>query len=273
MEDEIVPEASGRGGQSEATPLQGDHFTILKPADMSDARYDLLAKAICHPLGHPDIFEIESFEMDLIVKPVSNGTGTTVNYGRHRRSKLVASDNKAEVTHRVVFSHQNRCAKPFRLRYRTRKNGCVVPIDISHRNLADAQQLGLHDDYGYDHVFKFIPTAGEAYAITWEVYRGFDPGNRDFHFHFNKPETRSHYHDFRLRLDLTQYMRNGFILSINPTLYYRAQEGDTCEQCAIIGLSDQVRASRVDQSGKWEWRLGNIRRGVLTLRWDFKETE
>jgi hypothetical protein len=271
MEDQIVPEASGRGGHLAGTALEGDHFTILKPTDLMDARYTSIAQAICHPIGHPEIFEIESFEMDVTVKPVSPKTPKAVSFGRHSRSKLVTSDNMAEVTHKVKFSRQNICAKPYKLRYRTRQNGSVVPYATSHPNLADAQELGLHDDYGYDHVFKFLPIAGDTYAVRWEVYRGFDPGNRDIHFHFNKPETRSHFHHFVLRLDLSEYLISGYQLNGAPTLYYRPIESDTCDQCTTMVSNDRIQPSSEDHKGKWEWRLDNIRKGVLTVRWDFEE--
>ncbi len=134
--------------------------------------------------------------------------------------------------------------------------------------MADAQELGLHDDHGCDHVFKFIPDSGSTYTARWEVYRGFDAGNRDFHFHFNKPETRSHYRHFVLRLDLTAYISCGFTLTMLPTLYYHSQESSTCDECAKLPLTDPLRPLVSDDAGIWEWRLNDIREGVLTVRWD-----
>ncbi len=269
MQDKIVPEASARGPHSEASPLEGDHFTILTPRDQSDPRYSLVAEAIKNPTGHPSIFEIDVFEMELTVQPFDAETGQPIQFGRNGKSKIVFGDNKADVIHRVTFSRNNRCSKPYKMRYRTRREGAVVP-HTSHPNLADAQELGLHDDHGCDHVFKFIPDQGSTYAVHWEVYKGFDPGNRDFHFHFNKPEARSHYRHFVLRLNLTAFLSRAFKMTMLPALYYHAQEPTTCEECATLPLIQPLPYS-FDEAGIWQWQLNDVREGVVTIKWDLGE--
>ena len=267
MQDEIVPEASGRGSHPEASPLEGDHFSILTPRDLDDPRYGLLVDAIRHPIGHPDVFEVDLFEIELTVRPILGKRGRKIPFGRQRRFKLVHGDSQAEMTHRVTFSRQNKCSKPYKLRYRTRRDGAVIP-HVSHPNMADAQELGLHDDHGCDHVFKFMPEPGETYTVLWEVYKGFDAGNRNFHFHFNKPESRSHYQQVQFRLDLTAYLGCGFELIKDPVLYYHPQEPATCDECANLPDIQPIRTSAEHSAGIWEWHLADIRQGVLTVEWD-----
>jgi hypothetical protein len=126
MQDDIVPEPSARGSHADASPLEGNHFTILNPHNLHDDRYILLRDTIRNPGGHPDIFEIESFKMEVKLQPLPTNATRIVQFGRQGRSKKVISDNKAFVTHTVKFSRQNRCMKPYKLRYRTRHHGAVI---------------------------------------------------------------------------------------------------------------------------------------------------
>lgn len=264
-DDAVVPEASGRGPYSEGAALPGDHFSILRPETRDDARLRAISEALREPVGHKNFFEVDQYEVAIAVQPLPEDHAEEVSFGGPpSKTRTIRSDNLAHVQRAVLFSRRNRCTDLFEIRYRTRNDGFIRPA-ISHVNEAPAAELGRYDDYGTEFIFQFTPKPGETYKAVLDVYKGFDDGHRDLHFHLGK---QTHYRRYRLRLDLSSYLAAGYQIKMNPQLHFFGQDTGTCELCAKRVLDNPLDYARSDPAGIWEWNLGDIREGVIDARWD-----
>jgi pimeloyl-ACP methyl ester carboxylesterase len=263
LQDGIVLEASARGPFSHVVPLEGDHFTILRPRDARDARYSELVELLLEPMGHEAVFLVDRYENAVAVKPLSPVQAFEVAHGG-KPPRTVRTDNTADVLRTVMFSPKNCCALPFVLRYATRNEGYVRPT-MSHENEASPEEKGRYDDNGVEAVFKFTPRPGETYRLRVEVYKGFDPGHRDLHFHLGR-QTR--YQTLRVSLDLTAYVAAGYAVSQQPCLYLHAHDPFDHDLCRQRGLGTPVGPAAGAPSGVWDWELHNLRQGVVDLVWD-----
>jgi len=264
QQDRVVLEASARGSFAHWSSVKGDHSTILRPDDRDDPRYDLLADALLEPDGHAAVWEIDSFEQDVVVEPLEGAAREiTARYGRHER--LVQSDNVARITRSVRFSRKNRCHRPFRLRYATRNQGFVDPV-MSHPNEAKPQDLHAGEEHGTEAVFVFTPKAGETYTLQVTVCKGFDSGHRDVHFHLGRWLAR--YRRVRLSLDLSA-CPDGSSRNVTPRFRYFEQEAGHDELCRQrILAAHPVGPSSSDPTGLWTCKLADLRGGVFDVAWD-----
>jgi pimeloyl-ACP methyl ester carboxylesterase len=259
LQDNIVPEASARGPFVSVKRVPGNHFTILRPVDRKDPRYREFAELLLEPVGHPQRFEVESYETILRIEPRNKQTIRTTN----KNPRTVEYDNYAIVRRSVRFPTGNCCRNRFAIQYRTRNEGYVVG-HTSHTNEAPPQEQGRWDDDGTCFRFDFTPDAGQTYCLEVEVYGGFDAGQRDVHFHLGD---QSHFRRMRYEVDLSMYVNAGYAVSEEPRLYLtpgscKCQEFGTRRRA----LEPVPMASR--SSGRYTWELEDVYSATVDIVWD-----
>lgn len=260
MEDNIVPEASARGSFDNIISVPGNHFSVLTPKNHQDKRYTGLADLLLNPGGHRHRFEIESYEHIIRVEPVEKQIIMT----KSTNTRNVEYDNYATIRRRVSFASSNRCRQKFSMRYGTRSDGYII-AHMSHKNEAPANQIGLGEDYGTYCQFDFTPENGEEYSLKVEIYKGFDEGNRNVHFHHLNV---SHYRKLRYAVDLTGYITAGYEITEEPVLYLYPKDIEHSEFCSNRKLGKPVLPVSSDPQGKYEWELQDINEGVVDIKWD-----
>jgi pimeloyl-ACP methyl ester carboxylesterase len=265
-DDAVVPEASARGFHTDAGPLPGDHFTILRPKTRE--HYLAIGDVLREPVGHKNFFELELYQTSIRVEPLSDDHSREVPSSAHpNKKRIVHSNHVARVNRTVVFSRRNCCRDLFTIKYRTRTDGYVSAV-TSHPNQATADEMGRHSDYGNEFFFRFIPKAGETYHADFEVLKGFDEGHRDLHFHLGR---QTHYRCYKMKVDLTGYLAEGYEIKDKPKLYFFGQDPGSCDLCKHRELKDPLPYSHVDPAGIWEWEMRDVREGVLDVVWDVEK--
>jgi pimeloyl-ACP methyl ester carboxylesterase len=267
LQDGIVLEASARGSFDTVTPLDGDHFTILQPRDTSDNRYREFVEALLEPTGHASVFEVDRYTTTIRVEPALEQQNFECKHGT--RTRTVHTDNIANIIRTVTFSPKNRCTSLFTLRYATRQGGCLFPT-MSHDNEASPEEKGRYDDNGTEVLFKFTPKAEEEYSLKLLLYKGFDEGNRDIHFHLGK---QSYYKTVQYTLDLSQYLVAGYRISHPPTLYLHLNDPKSHDLCAQRGHGAPLEPFNSEEPGLFTWELKNLRQGVVDVVWDITKEE
>ncbi|HEU4389558.1 MAG TPA: hypothetical protein VFV34_17265, partial [Blastocatellia bacterium] len=263
LQDNVVVEASAKGDFENTTGVDGDHFSILKPANHADHRYKKFAEAVLEPSGHPHIFEIDLYETLLSVEPLPVTESVPVTHGSTNRT--VETDNIATLTRSATFSHKNRCRDLFTIRYSTRSGG-FLKAAMSHPNEASPEEKGRYDDYGTEVVFKFTPKEpGKRHTLRIDIYKGFSEGSRDIHFHLRK---QSYYKRLRYTLDLSRYVASGYTVVVPPKLYFHPDDPEDHDVCKARGLGDLQPPIAVDPSGIWKWEFEDVRQGVVDFEWD-----
>lgn len=262
QQDDIVPEASARGPYTKGAALPGDHFSVLEPNTQD--HYNILAEALLEPLGHKNFFEVGSYEVEVRVEPLPEDFQQEMAFGSEGRRRTIRCDNRAHIIRRVTFSRRNCCTRLFELRYRTRGDGLLLAT-TSHRNEAPASAVGRYNETGTEFTFQFTPRPKQTYALHLEVYKGFDPGQRNFHTHL---DLHTHIRHLLFRVDLSAYLAAGFRVEPAPQLHFLAQDRATCEECNRILDQPPVPCAKLHRRGIWEWRLSDLRGGVLTVQWD-----
>lgn len=111
-------------------PLSGGHKQILRrgPDDPDDTRYPALKDALPDPVGHPSIYEIDRFAVNLAVLP--DWPRTTFTLSDDAKPFTVQTDNVAVRNVQIVFSKQNRCSIPYDQAYR---RSCLSPTAVVER--------------------------------------------------------------------------------------------------------------------------------------------
>ncbi|HEX2162746.1 MAG TPA: alpha/beta fold hydrolase [Thermoanaerobaculia bacterium] len=269
LEDGVVVEASARGACDEdcVVRVAGDHLTVLQPPDRDDARYRALAEALLDPYGHRCVFEVDLYDILVAVRPIPGGRLFELPLAG--RTVRVRTDNVARVERSLRFSRRNRCRHMYRMRYGTRSDG-YIRAEISHPNEAPPQEQQVYEDQGTSITFGFRPMKGETYRLDVEVFKGFDPGHRDAHFHLAPPDDRAYFKAVRVRLDLSAYLGAGWRSTKPPRLYHHPRDEGHSQLCEGRRFGTSVPAT-ADGGGRWSWELANLRGGVLDLVWDVDE--
>jgi pimeloyl-ACP methyl ester carboxylesterase len=265
-QDRVVVEASARGpfDSENAMPLDGDHFSVIQPADARDENYERIVDALLKPTGHRCVWEIDLYDTMVRVEPLPGVKDFVVKYGDQTRT--VTTDNVAHAVREVTFSRKNRCREPFTLRYATKNDGYVKPA-MSHENEAPPQELARYEERGTEAIFKFSPRAGETYSLKVDVYKGFDERHRDIHFHMG---TDKYYKRFRFRLDLTAYVASGWSVVAGPKLYLHERDPKDHKLCDARELRNEIPCVDAREPGRWEWELRSVTDGVIDVVWDVK---
>jgi pimeloyl-ACP methyl ester carboxylesterase len=265
LQDGVVVEASARGPFRNVVPVQGDHFSILKPRGEEDPRYLEFVEALLEPAGHDAVYMIDRFEHHVEVAPLDGEQDIPVAHGTTHR--VVRSDNVANVTRSVTFSRKNTCRAPFDLRYATRNQG-FVKATMSHDNQAYPEEKGRWTDSGLEAVFRFRPKPGETFRLQAEVYKGYDQGHRDVHLHLRRDR---YYRLVHIGLDLSKYLASGWAITQQPELRFHAEDPENHDLCARRrGMGELIPAVKSDPRGQWAWELHDLRQGVVDLAWDVK---
>jgi pimeloyl-ACP methyl ester carboxylesterase len=265
--DSVVLEASARGAfdSENAVPLNGDHFTVLRPSGRDDDNYRYVADALLEPAGHRHVYEIELFDLAVKVEPLGGVRRVPVEYGGRRR--IVETDNVARVLRSVTFARKNRCGRLHQLRYRTRNDGYIRPT-MSAENEASPAEIDRYTDRGTETIFKFTPKPGKRFELNLDVYRGFDEGHRDIHLHLG---TESHYQRIRVRLDLSAYLAAGWTIKDPPRVHLHARDPKDHDLCVHRAFAAEVPCAKAgDADGVFEWELHGIADGVLDAVWDLE---
>jgi pimeloyl-ACP methyl ester carboxylesterase len=265
MQDDIVPEASARGPFDSVKRVKGTHFSILQPEDLTDPRYGEFAELLLDPGGHPHRFEVERYETTIRVEPRDHQTIRTVS---EKNPRDVEFDNVASIRRRVRFADGNRCTNPFTIRYSTRSGGYVVG-HASHANEAPPAEKGRADDTGTFYQFDFTPRPGAGdYVLAVDVYKGFDEGERELHFHLGD---HSHYRHMVYVLDLSRYVAGGHVVTRPPELYLHPEDHEHGELCRTRGARDPLAPASSTPDGIYTWELHDIRRAIVDIVWDVAE--
>jgi pimeloyl-ACP methyl ester carboxylesterase len=262
--DGIVVETSARGPFGDGSPLSGDHFGIIRPQNTDDPLYVQIRSALLEPTGHPHIFEVDEFRFTIRPRPQSPKKPVPVSHGG--RSRNVVTDNAAHVERAATFGSKNRCREPFTIKYATRNQGFIA-AQMSHRNHAASDMQRKWEDEGTEVWFAFHPVPSTTYTLTMEVYKGFDVGHRDVHHHLGR---KSFYRRYLCELDVTDYQKAGYELTVEPNLCFLPCDPTHSALCAERNkLHPEPVAYQKD--GVWRWELDHLREGVVDVRWDFKK--
>jgi hypothetical protein len=141
---------------------------------------------------------------------------------------------------------------------------------MSHDNEAPPEEKGRYDDNGTEVLFKFTPKAEEEYSLQLLLYKGFNKGNRDVHFHLGK---QSYYKTIQYTLDLSRYLAAGYQISDTPKLYLHRNDFKGHDLCAKRGYGTPLESVKSQQPGIFTWELRNIRQGVVDIKWDITKEE
>ena len=210
------------------------------------------------------IHAIDLYELHISVRP-TEPTDHCVKHGTTTRT--VSCDNLARIKRTVVFAETTRCTKPFTLRYSTRAHGYVSLPLVSGPNLQSPEEKGLYDDYGTQVVFRFLPTPGRAALMAFDIYKGFDAGQRSVHFHLPKD---AHYAQVRIILDLAGYLTQGDRISLGPHFCLHPADPDNHDVCGFRDYGALIQPKTVDGSGVWCWEVMHLDQGVVDLYWDLQ---
>ena len=270
-EDNVVAAASAQASFGTTLEIEGHHSSVLQPEDRNDERYTLITSALLRPWGHRHIFEIDRYETVIAVQPLVNPEYTAVIGGEEVTR---TADNVATITRTVAFSDRNVCTDLFHFNYQTNHDGYLKPrFDMLGRELDEAppaneastDESGRWEKGGIDTTYDFRPAAGKTYAHTVQVWKGFDAGNRDVHFHFG-PNVRCGAYVFTV--DVSAYVAAGWTVSREPQLYRDPSatlEHDIRERREPQNL---VAGGVADGAGRWTWTLEDFRGGIVDAVWD-----
>lgn len=260
MTDNIVPVASARGFFDNVAHVDGNHFTIIAPRNHDDARYKRFAAVLLDPGGHAHRYEIEHYRTEIRVEPRPPSVFRTT--GNNPRD--VVYDNYATLKRTVRFAHANRCRKPFTIKYGTRSAGCIVP-QCSDKNIAPPSIVEQWNDNNVFYQFDFEPRPDKDFCLNLEIYKGFDEGHRDVHFHLLD---HSYYRRLTYVLDLTAYVAAGYDVTVGPSFYFDPSDAMHDEICARRNLLEPMPPTRQPAPGRYEWELANVKQGIVDIIWD-----
>jgi len=260
--DNIVPDMSARGHFPHGQPLRGDHSTLKEPSDLSHASYQAFVNALLHPHGHKHIWEIDTFNYRVRVKPLIPGTIVRATHGNKER--LVETDNSALVVREVRFGRNNRCEDAFPLRYGTRNGGWIETTRPEH-NVTSPEKVRLYEDSGAEVCEEIAPAPNRKSSLRMSVYKGFDEGHRDYHMHTGR---RAYFRRLGFEVDLSEYLQSGWRVKFGPHLYFHSVDPGDHRLCSNREMLDPDPAHDFERRGVWRWTLEHVKEGVVDIVWD-----
>ena len=97
-------------------------------------------------------------------------------------------------------------------------------------NVAAKDEIGRYESSrGTEVTFEIIPQAGRTYTQALEIWKGFDQGRRDLHFHLGNCLRCA---VCRFSVDLTPYVRAGRTVTRKPELFVFPNDTGCSELCA-----------------------------------------
>jgi len=239
------------------TPLPGNHSSVIRPSSRTDPRYTGIVEALLEPVGHPNVFEVERYDIDLTVEPRARKS-YRVSYD-DGRVRDVEADNWARMIQTVTFSKKNRCQSYYEFSYITKHEG-LIKATTSYMEEAPADTRAPYVDNGRSVISRFTPQAGTPYKFELEIYKGFDDDRRNIARRLYRP---AYYQTITVRLDLTRYLEGEYELARKPEL-------STDNRYDVSASNDHFEKTTVaEQNGSvWRWELHDIREGVVRVTWD-----
>lgn len=263
-QDGIVDEMSARASFGDARPLPGGHSEILECGDDDDGneRYAALKYTLRNPPGHPSVYDIALFEVGLAVSP--QPPGTTHTLPSPAAPPTIAVDNVAIRTIRIVMSDENRCTTPYDQVYRS-ELGRVELLSLTQPNEASAVEQSEFKSKAQRFTYVFTPEQGREYLLRLKIYNGFGEGQRTWHNHM---KANARYHLFRFVLNLKDYEKAGFNISVAPTMYFHPQDIEDHTLCANrVGAEPLPELPTTDPWVR-TWEIEDVQGGVVDLKWD-----
>lgn len=267
LQDDVVPEVSARGSFVEASPLPGGHSEILQcsPDDPEDPRYKALKGALLHPVGHPSIYEIDLFEVNLAVLPAA--PETTFTLSGDVKPFTIQTDNVAIRTIRIVFSKQNRCSTQYEQAYRS-EQGLVELLSLTKPNEALDEVMSEYYNTGKKFTYVFTPDREKTFSVKLRIYNGFAEGQRTWHNHL---KANARYKLFRFILNLKGYQDAGYEIAQEPSMYYHPQ--NIMDHTLCTNRVDATPLAYLPPPEPWfrTWEIPDIKGGVVDLVWDVRK--
>ena len=218
-----------------------------------------------------DEFLVDCYESSLRVWPVVPRATYEVTQGIQPRT--VVYDNVAHIQSNVTFSRHNCCRELFTLRYATRGDGFILPPSLTPNcNEASRADLGRYFDRGMEFHYCFTPQPGRTYAMSFELLKGFDAGNRTSHMHLHR---NTRYQSLIYKLDLQRYLEQGYPLTQGPTLYFHPDDPHDHDVCKLRGYGPSIKPEPSSSgAGLYTWHIiGSVSGGVVDLVWDLTGPE
>lgn len=259
-QDDIVVAASAHLQAIESfRPVNGDHFSIVKPGDRDDECYLEFVDLLLDPGGHANRFDIDHYETEVTVEPHER---KTIHVPSETNPREVEYDNFGTIRRTVRFSPANRCGATFTIKYVTQGNGYVIGHPSHHNEVKDEDKRNAANA-GTSYQFDFKPNSENTYCLKVDVYNGFGEANRKVHFH--------HYNNCHRRrmtyvLDLSKYVAAGYEVQ-SPCLFLypdTTTHSDLCDQ--LDGNPIPIDSST--PNGIYRWELHEVREGVVDIIWD-----
>ena len=270
LEDNVVPKVSARASFNEYGALPGDHHTIVdggpkRKGDPDDSRYAALKDALLNPVGHPEIYEIDLFEVSLQIEPVSRSI--TFQIPNMDRALSIQTDNVALRTLTFQFADKNRCHNPYKQVYRS-VDGLVEFVSTTAVNQANPVDKSTYRSEGKIYTYVFTPDHGDSFTMRLRIYNGFGQDNRSWHNHM---DPKAHYRRMRLQLDLQKYAEAGYTLDPEPRVcYYEGDNTEDHELCTQRKEGKPLPSLPGDSAWLRTWELTDVQGGIVDLVWDVK---
>jgi hypothetical protein len=267
LQDDVVPEVSARGPFVEASPLPGGHSEIIEPdpKDARDQRYIALKSALLNPIGHPAIYEIARFEVNLSVTP--NSPDKAIMLRATTEPIEMHPDNIAVRDVKLVFSKQNRCQIPYEQMYRS-ELGYVEVLSYDGVNEAPEETMSEYLSKGQRYTYLFTPEQGHTYCMKLKIYNGFGEGQRSWHNHM---KLNARYRLFRFTLNLKDYHNAGYGISPEPLLYFHPRKIMDHQLCTFRDPEDIQQPLPSTDAWLRTWEVANIKGGVIDVVWDIQK--
>lgn len=278
IKDKIVTGPSAQGSFPEYSELPGNHFSILNPTDAQDLRYRKFKEALLDPPGHKSVFEIATYETEISVQPYTAGPedeegeillkpGYSLGSAEFRgKSRAVQANTKGRLYRKVRLARRNRRLDNFDIRYKTLDEGLVISRHSPNENQAKPSAVSDYEQQGVQVTFEFTPGLQDESYLDLDIYKGFDDGNQNVHFHLGRGG--KNYRRLSYKLDLSAIIAAGRRLDSPPKLYYDHEEPPgSCTEVCKNQREENVLKPTSAGDGRWEWRLRNVRGGIVSIKW------
>ncbi len=226
---------------------------------------------------HPLLYQVRDFLARQFAQrgstqnlAIRSGKPSEIRVESTKNSRTVSYDSYASWKRTVRFAAANRCHDCFTLRYKTRKEGYLI-ARTSHDNLAPLAEIGRWKDNANEYRFDFKDDGQIDHWMEVEVYKGFDAGEREIHFHLGN---QGLYRTMEYQLDLSAYVRSGYRITNGPLCYFQNTDHECDELCRNPSASNLVAPTSASlEQGRWCFSFPNIRSGVVGIVWDVAAPE